>query len=232
MKGSHASTRWHRRHSQTNCHSRNSISHYSFWNFRSKTKSGSQVPLSVLVPKSKSKSWSSLFVLELLLPIPKAESFFHYSFWNFRSQNERRSCWSWTFVLEHEWKSQVDFSLPVLEPLLQVENPKAKFHYSISHPNRNLDPRQKKKNGDPTNEIRLRMNGRGCGCVLGGRECFTIGVVLNSLSNSKLILLQTVTHHVLFLSRPSEYALKMVSMWLLFSPAICIIILYIIYYYC
>ena len=117
--------------SKTNCHSLMSISHYSFWNFRSKTKSGSQIPLSVLAPKSKSKSWSSLFVLELLLPIPKAESFFHYSFWNFRSQNERRSCWSWTFVLEHEWKSQVDFSLPVLEPLLQVENPKAKFHNSI-----------------------------------------------------------------------------------------------------
>lgn len=35
---------------------------------------------------------------------------------------------------------------------------------------------------------------------------------------------QTVTHHVLFLSRPSEYALKMVSMWLLFSPAICILL--------
>jgi len=87
-----------RRQSKTNCHSRKSISHYSFWNFRSKTKSGSQVPLSVLAPKSKSRSWSSLFVLELLLPIRKAESFFHYSFWNFRSQNERRSCWSLTVM--------------------------------------------------------------------------------------------------------------------------------------
>ena len=32
---------------------------------------------------------------------------------------------------DHEWKSQVNFSLPVLEPLLRVENPKAKFHNSI-----------------------------------------------------------------------------------------------------
>ena len=79
------------RHSKTNCHSRKLISHYSFWNFRSKTKSGSQVPLSVLVPKSKSRSWSSLLVLELVLPIRKAESFFHYLFWNFRSHNERRN---------------------------------------------------------------------------------------------------------------------------------------------
>ena len=83
--------------------------------------SGSQVLVSILVPKSKSRSWNSLLVLELLLPIWKAESFFHYSFWNFRSQNERRNCWSWTFVLEHEWKSQVDFSLSNLELLLQAE---------------------------------------------------------------------------------------------------------------
>ena len=47
--------------------------------------------------------------LELLLPIQKAELFFLYLFWNFRSQNERRNCWGWTFVLEHELKSQVNF---------------------------------------------------------------------------------------------------------------------------
>ena len=43
---------------------------------------------------------------------------------------------------------------------------------------------------------------------------------------------QTVTHHVLFLSRPSEYALKMVSMWLLFSPAICILLPIFSYFDC
>ena len=63
-----------RRHPKTNCHSRKSISR-------------SQVPLSVLAPKSKSRSWSfgtsvsnsksrmvfPLFVLELSLPKRKAE---------------------------------------------------------------------------------------------------------------------------------------------------------------
>ena len=45
-----------RRHSKTNCHSRKSIFHYSFWNFRSKTKSGSRLPISVLASKSNSRS--------------------------------------------------------------------------------------------------------------------------------------------------------------------------------
>ena len=42
------------------------------------------------VPKSKSGSYISLFVLELPLPNRKAEVKFHYLFWNFRSQIEKR----------------------------------------------------------------------------------------------------------------------------------------------
>jgi len=57
--------------------------------------------------------------------------------------------------LEHEWKSQVDFSLPVLEQLFQVENPKAKFHNSIIELPIQIETwirdKKKKKNGDPTN---------------------------------------------------------------------------------
>ena len=45
-----------RRHSKTNCHSWKSIFHYSFWNFSSKTKSGSRLPISVLASKSNSRS--------------------------------------------------------------------------------------------------------------------------------------------------------------------------------
>ena len=66
-------------HSKTNCQSQKSSFHYLFWNFCSKTKSGSQLPVSVLASKSNSRSWSSLFILELPLPIRKAKSFFHYS---------------------------------------------------------------------------------------------------------------------------------------------------------
>ena len=42
------------------------------------------------VPKSKSGSYISLFVLELPLPNRKAEVKFHYLFWNCRSQIENR----------------------------------------------------------------------------------------------------------------------------------------------
>ena len=41
------------------------------------------------VPKSKSGSYISLFVLELPFPNRKAEVIFHYLFWNFRSQIEK-----------------------------------------------------------------------------------------------------------------------------------------------
>jgi len=113
----------------------------------------------------------------------------HYSFWNFRFQfknpnhsstlrfetftpKTKAEVLELNFCLEHEWKSQVDFSLSILVPLFQVENPKMKFHnsiiqlpiqivpqfhYSTSHPNRNLDPSppppppQKKKKKKKTN---------------------------------------------------------------------------------
>jgi len=97
-----------------------SISYYSFWNFRSKTKSGSQVPL-----------------YPFWFPNRKAEFGVHYSFRNFCFQFEKLNCFSTirfgTFAPKTKggavgvelsfWKSQVDFSLPVLEPLSVVCHP-------------------------------------------------------------------------------------------------------------
>ena len=69
-----------RRHSKTNYHSCKSIFHYSFWNFRSKTKSGSRFLIFVLASKSNSRSWSSLSVLDSSAAKTKVEVDFHYSF--------------------------------------------------------------------------------------------------------------------------------------------------------
>ena len=70
------------------------------------------------VPKSKSGSYISLFVLELpSLPNRKAEVIFHYSFWNFRSQIEKRK------LICHNlfWNKSKNRALFVLELALQIE---------------------------------------------------------------------------------------------------------------
>ena len=55
-----------------------------------KRKSYFTVRFGTFAPKSKSRSYISLFVLELPFPNRKAEVIFHYSFWNFRSRIEKR----------------------------------------------------------------------------------------------------------------------------------------------
>ena len=69
------------------------------------------------VPKSKSGSYISLFVLELPFPNRKAEVIFHYSFWNFRSQIEKRK------LICHNlfWNKSKNRALSVLELALQIE---------------------------------------------------------------------------------------------------------------
>ena len=128
------------------------------WNFCSKAKSGSRVPLSDLVPKSKSRSWIWLFIL---LPIWKAKSFFHYLFWTFAPKTKsgtvgvELSFWN----INGRAKSTSHFLL--WNRCSKWKTPQ--FHYSTSCPNWNLDsppPPKKKKNGDPTTGIHLRMSGR------------------------------------------------------------------------
>jgi len=65
-----------RRQSKTNCHSRKSISHYSSWNFRSKTKSGSQsfiIRFGTSASKTKCGSRSCTFVLEHVVTKSKSQ---------------------------------------------------------------------------------------------------------------------------------------------------------------
>ena len=57
-------------------------------------------------------------------------------------------------------------------------NPKAKFHYSISHPNQNLDPLQKRMETQRTNEWAWLV-----GMSVGGGEhkhysCWGVGALL------------------------------------------------------
>ena len=103
------------------------------------------------VPKSKSGSHISLFVLELSFPNRKAEVIFHYSFWNFRSKIEKRK------LICHNlfWNKSKNRALSVLELALQIEErtlkqkldsqfdteerPTSLLHKSLSNSNRNRE---------------------------------------------------------------------------------------------
>ena len=75
-----------------------------------------QLYFGTAVPKSKSGSYISLFVLELPFPNRKVEVIFHYSFWNFRSQIEKRK------LICHNlfWNKSKNRALSVLELALQI----------------------------------------------------------------------------------------------------------------
>ena len=135
--------------------------HYSFWNFRSqieKQKLYFTIRFGTSVPKSKSGSHISLFVLELPFPNRKAEVIFHCSFWNFRSRIEKRKLICHNLL----WNKSKNRALFVLELALQIEERTLKqkldsqfdtelglevekttslLHKSLSNPNRN--PEQK-----------------------------------------------------------------------------------------
>ena len=94
-------------------------------------KSGSQVPLSVLVPKSKSRSWSSLF-WNFCFQFENPNHFSTIRFGTFTPETKggtvrvKLSFWN----MDGRAKSISDY-ISVMEPLLQAENPKTKFHNSI-----------------------------------------------------------------------------------------------------
>ena len=142
-----------RRHSKTNCHSRKSIFHYLFGTSAPKREAEVKFHCPFWFPNRKVEVGIHYmyFVLELSLPKRKAELL---------ELNFRFGTWM------EKPSRLLTARFGTVAPSGKTQSEIPQFHYWTSHPNRNLDPRQKKKKMET---LRTKFVYGWMGVVGGGR---------------------------------------------------------------